>query len=109
MDFPITALMDQAACYRRLLELLHPGGLTCPRGGAGPDRYRLHRRRAGSPIVDYRCPDCRRVFNLFTGTAWQGTRLRQAGGRLTVANAPPAVRKALAVTQLDRLVEVLPT
>src|SRR4051794_36484924 len=33
MDFPILDLMDQPACYQRLLELLHPDGLTCPRCG----------------------------------------------------------------------------
>jgi transposase-like protein len=73
MDFPILDLMDQAACYHELLDLLHPGGLTCPRCGGGRDRYTAHRRRDGSPVVDYRCRDCRRVFNLFTGTPWQGT------------------------------------
>ena len=30
MDFPILDLMDQRACYQRLLDLLHPGGLACP-------------------------------------------------------------------------------
>ena len=73
MDFPILDLMDKQACYDRLLDLLHPDGLTCPRCGGGRDRYNVHRRRERSPVVDYRCKDCRRVFNLFTGTAWQGT------------------------------------
>ena len=72
MDFPIVELMDQRACYQRLLDLLHPDGLTCPRCGAGPDRYTVHRRRR-APVLDYRCQGCRRVFNLFTGTPWQGT------------------------------------
>jgi hypothetical protein len=71
MDFPILDLMDQQACYERLLGLLHPDGLTCPRCGVGADRYTVHRRRC--PVVDYRCKGCRRVFNLFTGSAWQGT------------------------------------
>jgi transposase-like protein len=73
MDFPILELMDEPACYQRLSDLLHPDGLTCPRCGGGRDRYTVHRRRDGSPVVDYRCRDCRRVFNLFTGTPWQGT------------------------------------
>jgi transposase-like protein len=72
MDFPILDLMDQGACYQRLLDLLHPDGLTCPGCGGGRDRYNVHRRRDGSPVVDYRCKACRRVFNLFTGTPWQG-------------------------------------
>jgi transposase-like protein len=72
MDFPILDLMDQGACYQKLLDLLHPDGLACPRCGGGRDGYNVHRRRDGSPVVDYRCRACRRVFNLFTGTAWQG-------------------------------------
>jgi transposase-like protein len=74
MDFPIIDLMDPQACYRRLLDLLQPGGLACPRCGGGRDRYAVHRRRPRSPVVAYRCKDCHRVFNLFTGTAWQGAR-----------------------------------
>jgi transposase-like protein len=73
MDFPILDLMDEPACHSRLLDLLHPGGLTCPRCGGGRARYNIHRRRDDSPVVDYRCRDCRRVFNLFTCTDWQGT------------------------------------
>ena len=72
MDFPIIDLMDEQACYEKLLDLLHPDGLTCP-GCGGGHCYNVHRRRAASPVVDYRCKNCRRVFNLFTGTAWQGT------------------------------------
>jgi hypothetical protein len=35
MDFPIGELMDERACYHWPLDLLHPGGLRCPRcGGA---------------------------------------------------------------------------
>jgi transposase-like protein len=71
MDFPIIDLMDQQACYQRLLDLLHPEGLACPRCG-GVDRT-VHHRRTTSPVVDFRCTRCRRVFNLFTDTPWQGT------------------------------------
>src|SRR4029079_1622657 len=39
---------------------------------------RIHRRRPNSPVVDYRCTGCRRVFNMFTGTLWQGTHLSPA-------------------------------
>ena len=73
MDFPILELMDQHACYQRLVDLLHPGGLTCPRCAAGRDRYTIHRHHKDSPVVDFRCTACGRVFNLFTGTDWQGT------------------------------------
>jgi transposase-like protein len=70
MDFPLTELMDQDACYQRIIKALHPGGLACPL--CGGDRLGVHRRRR-APILDYRCRDCRRVFNTFTGIALQKT------------------------------------
>ena len=66
MDFPLTGLMDEGACYERLAGALHPDGLPCPR--CGGDRLGVHRRHR-DPVIDYRCRDCRRVFNIFTGTA----------------------------------------
>jgi transposase-like protein len=72
MDFPVAELMDEDACYAKLLHCLHPGGLACPRCGAR-DGLGVHRRHR-APILDYRCRACRRVFNAFTGTALQGSR-----------------------------------
>jgi transposase-like protein len=72
MDFPITDLLDERACYDRLVGLLHPGGLRCPRCGCA-DRPGVHRRRR-DPVLDYQCGGCGAVFNAFTGTALQGTR-----------------------------------
>ena len=34
MDFPIADLMDEDACYAKLVAWLHPDGLACPRCGA---------------------------------------------------------------------------
>jgi transposase-like protein len=73
MDFPIADLMDEQACYDLLVQALHPRGLACPR--CGGDRFRVHRRHR-DPVVDYRCRDCRRVFNAFTATALQKTERR---------------------------------
>ena len=72
MDFPLTDLLDEEACYRRLLSWLHPAGLRCPNGCRAADDCHVHRRRR-APVLDYRCRLCGRVFNLFTGTALQGT------------------------------------
>src|SRR5512142_2434181 len=74
MDFPILDLMDQEGCCQKLFDLLHPDGFACPRCAAR-DGLDVHRRRPDSPVVDYRCTGCRRVFNMFTGTLWQGTHL----------------------------------
>lgn len=73
MTFPIQELMDEQKCYDYLLKVLHPQGLACPAGhplrlGQKPhDRHR-------TPVLDYRCPECGRVFNAFTQTVWSGGR-----------------------------------
>jgi len=71
MEFPITELMDEQACYGFLLGVLHPQGLHCPAG------HKVARGQAPhmsdrAPLVDYRCRTCGKVFNLFTGTLWSG-------------------------------------
>jgi transposase-like protein len=77
MDFPIIDLMDQEGCRRKLFDLLQPAGFACPGCGAR-DGLNIHRRRPDTPVVDYRCKGCRRVFNMFTNTPWQGTHLSPA-------------------------------
>ena len=94
MDFPLTDLMDEGACYERLVAALHPDGLACPR--CGGDRYGIHRRHR-DPVVDYRCRDCRRVFNAFTGTALQKTGRRPSELVLIlrgIAQGAPTARMA---------------
>jgi transposase-like protein len=73
MDFPIGELLDEAACYDYLVGLIHPRGLTCPRCGSGD--LRVH-RRTRDPVLDYRCPGCRRIFNAFTRTAFHKMQYR---------------------------------
>jgi transposase-like protein len=72
MDFPISDLMDEGACYAKLVEWLHPDGFACPRCHQG-DRMAVHRRRR-PPVLDYRCGHRKRVFNAFTGTALHGVK-----------------------------------
>ena len=74
LDFPIADLLDEDACYAKLLRWLHPDGLACPRCQRA-DRMHVHRRHR-APILAYRCGGCGRVFNAFTGTALHGTRRR---------------------------------
>jgi hypothetical protein len=72
MDFPIGDLMDESTCCARLLRILHPGGLACPRCGAvdGLDFHRRHR----DPVRNYQCCGC--VFNAWAGTPLQGSQRR---------------------------------
>ena len=67
MDFPITDLRDEQACYDQLVGWLHPDGMTCPRGHRH-DR-RVIPRRGRDPVLDFRGGHCHRVFDVFTGTA----------------------------------------
>ena len=54
-----------------MVEVLHPGGFTCPGCHISVDRIRVHRKDRW-PVLYYRC-SCGRVFNAFTATDWQGT------------------------------------
>ena len=74
MDFSLIDYLDEDACYTKLVELLHPGGLACPRCGERQSLgiHRCHR----APVVDLQCGTCGRVFNAFTGTSLRGTHRR---------------------------------
>jgi transposase-like protein len=76
MDFSLIDYLDEAACYTKLLELLHTDGLACPHCGE-EQRLGIHRRHR-DPVLDYQCAACGRVFNAWTGTALQGTHRRPA-------------------------------
>jgi transposase-like protein len=76
MDFSLIDYLDEDACYTKLVELLHPHSLACPRCG---ERERLGTHRCHrAPLVDFQCGPCGRVFNAFTGTSLQGTHRRPA-------------------------------
>jgi transposase-like protein len=79
MLFAVEDLLDEERCYQRLLEALHPEGMHCPKGHALPADQAPHDRHR-APLVDFRCRQCHKVFNVFTGTALTGVRHRP--GRL---------------------------
>lgn len=74
MRFPLTEIVSEQECYAYLMRILHPEGLKCPQGHPLPADQAPHDRHR-APIMDYRCRTCGRVFNIFTGTIWQGTHL----------------------------------
>ena len=100
MDFPITELMDEDACYERIVELLHPEGLACPRCGARAG-LKVHRRHR-APVLDYRCTTCRRVFNAFTGTAFHKTHRRPSEIVLILRGIAQGVPTAQMARELKR-------
>jgi transposase-like protein len=100
MDFPIGDLMDEPACSARLVERLHPGGLTCPRCHRY-DRRAVHRHDRDR-VTDFRCGHCRRVFNAFTGTALHGIRRRPRGPVLIVRGFAQGVPTARLARELCR-------
>lgn len=73
MIFPIGELMDEQRCYDFLLEVLHPDGLHCPNGHPLPPDQAPHDRHR-DPIFDYQCRVCGKVYNIFSGTIWSGSR-----------------------------------
>src|SRR3954471_7605284 len=99
MDFPITDLMDEDACYAKLVAWLHPDGPACPRCHRA-DRTRVHRCHR-APVRGYRCGHCRRVFNAFTGTALRGTRRRPSELVLIVRGIAQGVPTAQLARELD--------
>ena len=72
MAFPITELLDEQACYEFLVSVLHPQGLQCPAGHRVAVEQAPHMSDR-APVVDYRCRQCGKVFNVFTSTLWKGT------------------------------------
>lgn len=74
MDFSLIDYLDEAACYAKLVALLHPDGLACPHCDEGR-RLGIHRRHR-DPVLDYQCGACGRVFNAWTATALEGTHRR---------------------------------
>lgn len=71
LPFSIDDLMDEQKCYEFLKDVLQPEGLRCPEGHALPEDQAPHNRER-APIMDYKCRQCGRVFNIFTGTILSG-------------------------------------
>ena len=95
MDFPLKDYMDEDACYCKLVELLHPDGLACPKCGQ-QQRLGIHDRHR-APLLDYPCGECGCVFNAWTGTVLQGTHRRPSQILLIlhgVATGQPTARMA---------------
>ena len=56
---------------------MHPQGLRCSGCGAEKTGARVF-RRSQRGLPDYRCNACQRVYNLYSGTIFAGSRLAPA-------------------------------
>ena len=72
IDFPISELMDDAACLFWLERRLHPNGFVCPH--CTSTNRRLFRVTQAFPA--YRCRDCDGYSTLVTDTVFAKTRQR---------------------------------
>lgn len=71
MIYAIDDLLDEEKCYSHLIEHFHNGQLCCSKCG-GSNYHAHHNRR--KPVTQFKCDDCETYFNVYSGTAFQGTR-----------------------------------
>jgi len=77
MDFPIVDLLDDELSTAWLLKYFHQNQLKCPHCGQSVAEARVFRRTKKSGLAVYRCP-CQGVYNLYSGTVFEGQHLRPA-------------------------------
>lgn len=77
MRFPISELLSAHESAAWLEKHMHAQGLQCPNCGADKAQSRVF---GGSKrgLLDYRCNSCQRVYNLYSGTIFAGSRLAPA-------------------------------
>ena len=69
--FPFDNLLDLTRIYSWFETIMWPEGPVCPRCGCR-DNLHVHAHDR-TPMVDWRCRACKRVFNLFAGTVFETT------------------------------------
>jgi transposase-like protein len=73
MEFPIIELLDHETSVAWLLSHFHPKGLQCPRCEHGVEEARNYRQTKVSQLTVYRCNHCDTIYNVYTGTVFQGS------------------------------------
>jgi len=73
MEFPITELLDYENSVEWILKHFHPKGLVCPKCQKGLRQSRKFRRTQTSELEVQRCKECGTIYNLYTGTVFQGS------------------------------------
>lgn len=78
MDFPTVDLCDDELSSQWLLKHFHPEGLKCPHCGACLNQAREFRQTKTSQLTVYRCTLCQGIYNLYSGTVFEGRYFRPA-------------------------------
>jgi len=73
MVFPITEVLDHENSAEWILRHFHPKGLKCPSCQRGVEQSRKFRRTQISELEVRRCKHCGTIYNLYTGTIFQGS------------------------------------
>jgi len=73
MEFPITELLDYENSVEWILKHFHPKGLQCPNCDSPIEQSREFRRTKSSDLLVQRCLNCDAIYNLYTGTVFQGS------------------------------------
>jgi hypothetical protein len=77
MQFPITELLDQKRSTEWIIEHFHVQGLHCPGCKAPVNHARHFRTTRRSGLKVYRCRNlqCQRIYNIYSGTVFEGRHL----------------------------------
>jgi transposase-like protein len=59
-------------CLDWIEDYFHPEGMKCPHCGADMRQARWFRRTKRSDLPVYRCQKCRGIFNVYSGTVFEG-------------------------------------
>ena len=79
MDFPIADLMDAELCDMWVMKYFHPAGLRCPHcNGAHEEVGGRFARNITSRVMEWRCKRCRKLYTIYSGTAFAGRHIRPA-------------------------------
>jgi transposase-like protein len=78
MDFPIIDLLDKELSVAWLMKHFHPEGLKCPHCQADSSEARSFRTNVGSGLPVYRCHQCDGIYQLYSGTLFEGSQLTPA-------------------------------
>lgn len=78
MDFPIVSLFDDDLSEAWLLKYFHKNTLKCPHCGRSEEGAREFRKTKRSHLAVYRCKTCQGIYNLYSGTVFEGKHFRPA-------------------------------